>query len=457
MKKLIYNAMIACLVAVGFVSCSPQESDDHSLGNANIIPQDALSWTVVEDETETEATYTFTNTSKEIAGVSYTVSTNGKSIAEFPIGSSVSISVKKNGTNSVSMYATARGELKELTWTKTVDWIPVPDVPEEKQWVGYTEGTNLLEGINPSHRYWFANDSWSQIADPEEEGDLVSGLTITKNETGGSQWMAQLHIEDYGITLSSGKTYDFSIAIESSADFEGDGVTVKPQQADDDNTFFSDARHEIKKGLNVISLANQAGFDGQFKIALDFAGAPTGTLITIRRIFLTEHNDANVTGDTWAFDYSSDINLLKGQPFGSEFRFWFADGGWSQIGDPEFEGDVAEFKLTIPEGIGPDQWQGQVHIPFDDVTLSAGKTYDLSLVVISDGDIPGLTVKAQNDADDNAFLTADRHSVAAKVPTAVTLTGLEGFDGKLRMCLDFGGTAAGTHVSILGMYVGEHK
>ena len=276
--------------------------------------------------------------------------------------------------------------------------------------------------------------------------------------TGSDQWQAQIHIEHNGPKLSAGKTYDFSIAIESSADMEGDGVTVKPQLEGDDNTFFSDARHKITRGINVISLADCAGFDGVFKLALDFAGAPVGTEITIKRVFLTEHNAANVTGDTWALDYSSDKNILKDQPFGSDFHFWFADGGWSQVADPDYEGDSsAELTLTMPEGIGPDQWQGQVHIPFDNVKLSAGKTYDLSLVVVANGDVPGMTVKAQNDADDNVFLTADRHDVSANVPTAITLVDLPGFDGKFRMCLDFGGTAAGTTVKILGMYVAEHK
>ena len=148
--------------------------------------------------------------------------------------------------------------------------------------------------------------------------------------------------------------------------------------------------------------------------------------------------------------------MLKDQPFGADFRFWFADGGWGQIADPEHEGDsTSEFSLIIPNGIGGDQWQGQVHIPFDNVKLSAGKKYNFSIVVIADQNIPGLTVKPQNDADDNSFLSADRHAVAANVPTAIVLTSREGFDGKFRLCLDFGGTPAGTNVTILDMYLAE--
>ena len=88
--------------------------------------------------------------------------------------------------------------------------------------------------------------------------------------------------------------------------------------------------------------------------------------------------------------------------------------------------------------MGGDQWQGQTHIPFDNVTLSAGKRYNFSIVVIADN-----------------VVSADRHVIAANVPTAIVFTGCPGFDGKFRLCLDFGGTPAGTNVKILNMYVSE--
>ena len=229
-------------------------------------------------------------------------------------------------------------------------------------------------------------------------------------------------------------------------------ATVKPQKDGDDGVYFTADQFALHKGVNVIALSDVAGFDGQFKIALDFAGAPVGTEFTVSRVFLSEHNDANIA----PFDYQDSKNLLNGQTFGNDFRFWFADGGWSQIADPAYEGDnAAYFSVTIPDGMGGDQWQGQVHIPFDNVTLSAGKNYNFSIVVIADNNVPGLTVKPQNDADDNQFLSADRHAIAANVPTAIVLTGCPGFDGKFRLCLDFGGTPAGTNVKILDMYVSE--
>ena len=87
--------------------------------------------------------------------------------------------------------------------------------------------------------------------------------------------------------------------------------------------------------------------------------------------------------------------------------------------------------------------------------MSAGKKYNFSMVVIADQKVPAMTVKPQNDNDYNTYLSADRHAVAANVPTAIVLKGCAGFDGKFRLCLDFGGTPIGTHVTIVDMYLGE--
>ena len=452
---------MAFIALAGFTSCDPQESDDHSLGGFD-ISQDALAWNITEVADERNPnikTYTFTNASQELAGVNYFISTDGKKMEEFPVGASTEIVVKKNGTYEATLYAIGRGDQKNLVWTKVADWFPeVSD--EDNQWLGFTNGENLLAEWAPEITTWFSGpDNWDGMAAPDVDGDVQSGISFTMNGAGTDQWKAQVHLNGNGPTLSAGKTYDFSVAIFSTADNEA-GVTVKPQMDGDDNTYLSDARHPIKAGVNVITLSDVAGFDGPFKIAFDFAGLPEGAEVVIKKIFLTEHNEANVAAEndaTWAFDASSDANLLKGQDFGADFRFWFADGSWTQIGDPEFDGDPSAFSVVIPEGMGGDQWQGQIHMPFDEVNLSASKNYNFSIVVLADNDVPGLTVKPQNDANDDSHLDDGRHEVKANVPTAIVLEAKPGFDGKFRLCLDLGGTAAGTKVQFLGAYLGESK
>ena len=294
MKKLLYSTMIACLALAGFDSCKPQDSDDHSLGGS-VIPQEALSLGVSQVDEPKQTTFTLTNNSQQLDGVTYYISTNGTKVTAFPIGASTEITVKANGPVAATLYAFSGCDQKMFVWTKDVDWINTEVGGDDKQWLGYTEGTDLLADWKPDNNSWFSPSDWSGGLNPGIDGDIHSGLSFTIPEgTGSDQWQAQIHIEHNGPKLSAGKTYDFSIAIESSADMEGDGVTVKPQLEGDDNTFFSDARHKITRGINVISLADCAGFDGVFKLALDFAGAPVGTEITIKRVFLTEHNAANV-------------------------------------------------------------------------------------------------------------------------------------------------------------------
>lgn len=449
MKKIVNSIMIACLALTGFTSCDPQENDDHGLSGI-VIQQDALSWDVKQDKN----TFTFTNTSQKLDGVTYYISVDGKKLSEFPVGKTFDYTVKANGVYNITMYAFSGRDQKNLVWTQTVDWIKNDD----KQWSGFNKETNLMAEAKPTVSFWFADGSWSQVADPQLEGDYASGYTIVKNETGSDQWQAQMHLNKFGVNLSSSKRYDFSMVILSSADVEGNGVTVKPQKQDDDGVFLSEARHKIKAGINVITLTDCAGFDGEFKLALDFAGMPTGAVITVKNIYVGEHSAANVGpegGDSWAFDFNSDRNLLREAE--STNSFWFADGGWSQIANPDFEGNTGEYNLTIPAGMGGEQWQGQVHLAFKSVSLQSAKNYDFSLVVIADNDVPGLTVKPQKDGDDNTFFSADRYSVKAHVPTAITLPANAGFDGVFQLCMDFGGTPAGTKVRILGVYLGEQK
>ena len=454
MKKILFSVIAAVMFAFGLTSCNPVDSDDHSLGGSPVnVSALSISANVTADETGQNNVVTVTNGSQAQSGVRYYISLDGKSLIETAAGNSITQIVKKKGDYTAQLYAFSACDQQMITASYSIaeNWKD-PDAGDEPEgWMGFTAGTNLLASWQPDYNYWFSPSDWSGGLNPNIDGNLTDGLNFTiPTGTGSDQWQAQVHIEHNGPTLSAGKNYDFSIVIISPVG--GIKATVKPQMEGDDNTFFTDAQYPLQEGLNTIALSNKAGFDGPFKIALDFAGAPVGAEFTVKRAYLTEHDDANIA----PFDYNDSKNLLKDQPFGADFRFWFADGGWGQIADPEHEGDSpALFSLTIPSGMGGDQWQGQVHIPFDNVKLSAGKKYNFSIVVMADQNVPGLTVKPQDDADDNTFLSADRHAVAANVPTAIVFTDRDGFDGKFRLCLDFGGTPAGTHVNIIGMYLAE--
>lgn len=453
MKKILLSVIAVSMFAWGLTSCSPVDSDDHSLGGSPVNTSSlSISANVTTDESGQANMVIITNSSSAQDGVRYYISLDGKSLIETTAGGSITQLVKKKGDYTAQLYAFSACDQQMISTTFSIadNWKD-PNAPDEPEgWMGFTAGTNLLANWAHDNNYWFSPSDWSGGLNPNLEGNVLDGLTFTiPAGTGSDQWQAQVHIENNGPVLSAGKNYDFSIVIKSPVG--GIKATVKPQKQGDDGVFFTADQYPLNEGLNVIALSNKPGFDGQFKIAFDFAGAPVGSEFTILKAFLSEHNDANVA----PFDYNDSKNLLKDQPFGAGFRFWFADGGWGQIADPEHEGDAALFSLTIPNGMGGDQWQGQVHIPFDNVKLSAGKKYNFSIVVLADNQVPGLTVKPQNDSDDNVFLSADRHAVAANVPTAIVFTDRNGFDGQFRLCLDFGGTPAGTHVKIIGMYLAE--
>ena len=142
MKKIVYSALIGCLIIAVFSSCKPQDSDSHNF-SGTAIDQEDLSWEV----TQTENTFYFRNTSVPLDGVRYYLSADSKKLKEFPVGDTFELPIKANGTYSLKLYAFSGNDQKELVWTKNVDWIVASS---DKQWLGFSAGTNLLTDTNPS-------------------------------------------------------------------------------------------------------------------------------------------------------------------------------------------------------------------------------------------------------------------------------------------------------------------
>ena len=132
------------------------------------------------------------------------------------------------------------------------------------------------------------------------------------------------------------------------------------------------------------------------------------------------------------------------------FGYWFADNGWSQIPNDECVHSGDTYEITLPEGMGGSQWQGQFHIDTK-LTASAAKAYNFYMVMEADNDCPGVTIKLTDSGDTN-FFCEGRHDVKADEPFIFKLTGAtlkEGVDATaIRLFFDFGGSPAGTHVKI---------
>ena len=315
----------------------------------------------------------------------------------------------------------------------------------------YESGANLWKAVDDGtvaseFAYWFADDSWSQIASPEcvHNGDTYE-LTMPDG-IGGSQWQGQFHI-DTKLTASASKAYNFYCVVEADADCAG--ITFKLTDGGDSN-FLLEERIPVKADEPLIvkreGLTLKEGADADvLRMFFDFGGTPAGTHVKISKIYLEE---------AVVLNYDDASNLWKGVDDGSvksTFAYWFANDAWTELANQPVatrNGDTVE--LTLPEGMGGSQWQGQFHIDTD-LTAKANKEYHFQVVVTADADCPGVTIKLTDSGDSN-FFCEGRHDIKADEPYTFTLknaTLKEGTDASaIRLFFDFGGSTPGTKVKI---------
>ena len=316
----------------------------------------------------------------------------------------------------------------------------------------YESGANLWKAVDDgtlfdAFGYWFADDSWTALGtQPEatQNGDTYE-ITIPEG-IGGSQWQGQFHI-DTKLTASADKAYNFYFVMETDNDCPG--VTVKLTDAGDSN-FFCEGRHDVKADEPFIFKLEGAtlkeGKDAEaIRLFFDFGGSPAGTHVKISKIYFEEAVSLN---------YDDADNLWKGVDDGSvasEFGYWFADDSWTALGtQPVATHNGDTYEITLPEGMGGSQWQGQFHIDTQ-LTALAALAYNFQLVIEADNDCPGVTIKL-TDAGDSNFFYEGRHDIKADEPYVYTLKGATLKDGTdasaIRLFFDFGGSPAGTKVKI---------
>ena len=316
----------------------------------------------------------------------------------------------------------------------------------------YEAGSNLWKAVDDgtlfeAFGYWFADDSWTALgAQPEatHSGDAYE-ITLPQG-MGGSQWQGQFHI-DTKLTASASKAYNFYFVMETDQDCPG--VTVKLTDSGDSN-YFCEGRHDVKGDEPfVFKLEGATLKEGQdasaIRLFFDFGGSPAGTHVKISKIYFEE---------AVVINYDDANNLWKGVDDGSvasEFGYWFADDSWTALAtQPVATRNGDTYEITLPEGMGGSQWQGQFHIDTK-LTASAAKQYHFQLVMEADNDCPGVTIKL-TDAGDSNFFCEGRHDIKADEPYVYTLKGAtlkEGNDAAaIRLFFDFGGSPAGTKVKI---------
>ena len=312
----------------------------------------------------------------------------------------------------------------------------------------YDAASNLWKGVDTGDNFdkvspWFANNDWAQIADPEwkHEGDTWQ-ITMPEG-IGSSQWQGQFPIHTT-LSASMNKRYNFYCVVESDNDMPG--LTIKLTETGDDNNFFFADRHEVTADKAFVYKAENVSLPlkdaAALSLFLDFGGTPAGTVVKVSKIYFEE-----------ALSYDDERNMWKSVDSGESFievAPWFANDGWGQIDNPKWSHEGNVWELDIPAEIGTQQWQGQFPIKTS-LSASMADSYTFSCTVEGDNDMPGVTIKLTDGADDNNFFVADRHQIIADKPFTYKVTGVKlpvGDAAKLSLFFDFGGTPGGTHVKI---------
>ena len=312
----------------------------------------------------------------------------------------------------------------------------------------YDAASNLWKGVDTGDNFdkvspWFANNDWAQIADPEwkHEGDTWQ-ITMPEG-IGSSQWQGQFPIHTT-LSASMNKRYNFYCVVESDNDMPG--LTIKLTETGDDNNFFFADRHEVTADKAFVYKAENVSLPlkdaAALSLFLDFGGTPAGTVVKVSKIYFEE-----------ALSYDDERNMWKSVDSGESFievAPWFANDGWGQIDNPKWSHEGNVWELDIPAEIGTQQWQGQFPIKTS-LSASMADSYTFSCTVEGDNDMPGVTIKLTDGADDNNFFVADRHEIIADKPFTYKVTGVKlpvGDAASLSLFFDFGGTPGGTHVKI---------
>ena len=309
--------------------------------------------------------------------------------------------------------------------------------------------TNLWKSATMDLKFWYANGGWSQIGDPDYEVTAGNGITVTIPEgVGGSEWMGQTKLKSH-IASSSDKLYDFSVTLLADEDMT---VTIKltndPEESDDIHSFFYDGQVKLTAGEPLVyrkSGIKQNVSGDNVMLIFDFGRSPIGSTIEAKDIIFQEHKDGNL----WA---GASLDL----------EFWYANGGWSQIGDPDYEVTAGNgITVTIPDGVGGSEWMGQTKLK-SHIASSSDKEYDFSVTLLADEDMT-VTIKLTNDPEESddihSFFYDGQVKLTAGEPLVYIKKGVkQSVSGdNVMLIFDFGRSPIGSTIEAKDIIFMEHK
>ena len=308
------------------------------------------------------------------------------------------------------------------------------------------EGENLWADAECEMLYWYSGTDWAGGLSPAEAEILPgNGLRVVMPEgIGGSEWMGQNAFHMRSLPAYKDEVYDFWCTLEADEDMI---VTVKLAWDENDrtNAFFYDNSVELKANEPLKYVRASIRTDDGSEIRNDYDGivlfvdtgrSPVGSEVKISDIHFQKHigggggggdvtpddkdyttNDPSIPNDI--YDIEGAGNLWRKAAITTDW--WFSGSDWVGGLDPiVFKADDwGGIKVIVPEGIGGNEWMGQVKF-HTDIPAKADNTYDFCVTVKSDEDINDLTFKLaweENDNDHAMFYVND-----AKIKAGVTYT-----------------------------------
>ena len=317
---------------------------------------------------------------------------------------------------------------------------------------GNDEGENLWAAATVSYGFWYANSGWAQIADPQWEALGGNGIRVViPDGIGGSEWQGQTQFHT-NIPASADKKYNFSMDVDADADMT---ITVKLawEGNDNDHAFFYVNDFKVNAyettTFSMKDVAPDTDYDACV-LFVDLGRSPAGSTVELKNIKLAEvGGSAPTPGGTQIWD-----------PEKVSFTYWYSASDWSGQLAPGIAWDPSResVTLTMPDGIGGSEWQGQSHFTLD-APAYADKTYDFGITINSSSNCV-CTVKLAWEGNDNENFFFYKNDVQLSAYEDVRFEQLGiapnvDYD-RIALFVDLGRTPAGSEVTISGFSLIEH-
>ena len=273
------------------------------------------------------------------------------------------------------------------------------------------------------------------------------------------------------ISTSQDKHYDFSCILNSTKDLNG--CTVKLVMDGDDNVYYFTDRIDLKAGEDYIFWkSDMPGIDMErVNLFFDFGGNQAGTAINIRNIVLKDHanddgtilpNQEEGSSVNWV-DVNSPDNLGAGFNTRGEMQFWWADAGWSQIGDPQFSYSNGVYTITANSAT-VSEWQAQNSIHDVAMTIEPGQLYDIRAKLVASDNLSRYTFKICDEGDDDNTLTYNGSLALEAGENILEIVGVKCAKGgedsgfsTAKLFIDLGGCPAGFELQLSDIIVQKHS